>query len=182
MLSDLVALVISVSPVLDLLAWREHVDRQGRAAEADVRLACFRELPDPRVDRHGRVVADTDAEIARIERETTRKLAASAPVFDGVPVETVVRFGHPTREAPIEAEVYAPQIVVVFAAARGLVARLRHWVLRRRLAGGTTPACWWWPRAPAPPSPGRWAGQPSDRRHPSQHIASEIRVLGPAAA
>ena len=49
-------------------------------------------------------------------------------------METVVRFGHPAREAPLEAEVYAPQIVVVFAAARGLGARLRHWVLRRRLA------------------------------------------------
>jgi hypothetical protein len=33
----------------------------ARAAEADVRLACFRELPAPRVDRHGRVVADVDA-------------------------------------------------------------------------------------------------------------------------
>jgi len=31
-------------------------------------------------------------------------------------------------------DVYAPQIVVVFAAARGLLARLRSWTLRRRLA------------------------------------------------
>ena len=60
----------------------------ARAAEADVRLACFRELPAPRVDRHGRVVADVEAEMARIERETTPTLAASACVFEGVPVET----------------------------------------------------------------------------------------------
>lgn len=47
MLSDLVALVISVSPVLGLLAWREHVDRQGRTADlvrADVHAGATRAL------------------------------------------------------------------------------------------------------------------------------------------
>lgn len=47
MLSDLVALVISVSPVLGLLAWREHVDRQGRTADlvrADVHTGATRAL------------------------------------------------------------------------------------------------------------------------------------------
>jgi len=39
----------------------------ARAAEAEVRLAYFRDLPRPRVDRHDRVVADTAAEMARIE-------------------------------------------------------------------------------------------------------------------
>jgi hypothetical protein len=106
----------------------------ARASEAEVRLAYVRDLPPPRVDRHDRPVADTDAEMARIERGATQALDASARVFDDVKVETVVRFGRPAREAALEAEVYAPQIVVVFAAARGLVARLRSWALRRRLA------------------------------------------------
>jgi len=106
----------------------------ARAAEADVRLAYFPQLPHPRVDRHDRMVADTDAEMARIERTATEVFGSSARVFDGVKAETVVRFGNPTREAGIEAHVYAPQIVVVFAAARGLLARLRSWTLRRRLA------------------------------------------------
>jgi hypothetical protein len=106
----------------------------ARAAEAEVRLAYFRDLPRPRVDRHDRMVADTDTEMARIERTATRALASSARVFDDVAVETVVRFGKPGREVPLEAEVYAPQIVVVFAAARGLLARFRSWALRRRLA------------------------------------------------
>lgn len=47
MLSDLIALVISVSPVLGLLAWREHVDRQRRAAglvRADVHARATRAL------------------------------------------------------------------------------------------------------------------------------------------
>lgn len=106
----------------------------ARAAEAEVRLAYFRDLPRPRVDRHDRVVADTEAEMARIERTATEAFESSARVFDDVRAETVVRFGKPTREAGLEAEVYAPQIVVVFATARGLLARLRSWTLRRRLA------------------------------------------------
>lgn len=106
----------------------------ARAAEADVRLACFRHLPAPRLDRHDRLVADTDHEMARIERQATQSLASAAHVFDDVPMETVVRFGEPTREIPLEVEIYAPQIVVVFAAARGLVARLRRWAVWRRLA------------------------------------------------
>ena len=106
----------------------------ARAAEAEVRLAYFRDLPAPRVDRHGRVVADTDAEMARIASVATGALGAAARVFDDVKMETVVRFGKPRREVPLEAEVYAPQIVVLFAAAASLLSRLRGWALRRRLA------------------------------------------------
>ena len=105
----------------------------ARAAEAEVRLAYFRDLPAPRVDRHDRMVADTDAEMVRIASVATRALGSAARVFDDVKMETVVRFGKPRREVPIEAEVYAPQIVVLFAAAAGLLSRLRAWALRRRL-------------------------------------------------
>lgn len=155
----------------------------ARAAEADIRLACFRELPVPRVDRYGRVVADTDAGMARIERETRRKLVASARPFDGVSVKTVVRLRPPGAGG-------ADRGRGLRAADRGSV---RRGARPSRPAspldsaapawpGATTRTCWWCPSPLAPPSPGRWAGQPSDRRHPSQHIASEIRVLGPAAA
>lgn len=106
----------------------------ARAAEAEVRLAYFRDLPPPRVDRHDRMVADTDAEMTRIASVARRALGSAARVFDDVKMETVVRFGKPRREVPIEAEVYAPQIVVLFAAAAGLLSRLRGWALRRRLA------------------------------------------------
>jgi len=106
----------------------------ARAAEVEVRLAYFRDLPPPRVDRHDRMVADTDAEMTRIASMATRALGSAARVFDDVKMETVVRFGKPRREVPIEAEVYAPQILVLFAAAAGLLSRLRAWALRRRLA------------------------------------------------
>jgi hypothetical protein len=69
----------------------------ARAAQAEVCLAYFRDLPPPRVDRHERVVADTDAEMTRIAGVAAQALDAAARVFDDVAVETVVRFGKPAR-------------------------------------------------------------------------------------
>ncbi len=106
----------------------------ARAAQADVRLAYFRDLPPARVDRHDRLVADTDAEMARIASGATQALGSATRVFDDVAVETVVRFGRPRREVALEAEAYQPRIIVLFSATRGLLSRLRGWALRRRLA------------------------------------------------
>ena len=106
----------------------------ARAAEAEVRLAYFRELPSPRFDKYDHLVADTDAEMTRLASVATQALGSAARVYDDVKVETVVRFGPPRREVATEAEVYGPQIIVLFAAARGLLARLRSWMLRRHLA------------------------------------------------
>lgn len=105
----------------------------ARAAHADVRLAYFHELPEPRLDRHGRVVADTDAEMARIAGATTATLIAGARVYDDVAIDTVVRFGALRREVRYETEVYAPHIIVMFDAATHMLARLRGWVVRRAL-------------------------------------------------
>jgi hypothetical protein len=106
----------------------------ARAAGAEVRVAYVHDLPQPRVDRHDRIVADTDTEMARIEATATSTLGTAARVFDDVRVETVVRFGAPRREAALEAEAYAPQIVVIFSAMAGMLSRFRSWALRRRLA------------------------------------------------
>ncbi len=46
----------------------------ARAAQAEVRLAYFRDPPLARVDRHDRLVADTDAEMARIASAATQAL------------------------------------------------------------------------------------------------------------
>jgi hypothetical protein len=128
----------------------------ARAAGGDVRLAYLRELPPPRVDRHDRLVADTDREMARITVQATQSLDRAARVFDDVRMETVVRFGNPRQEAALEAETYRPAIIVHFSARRGWLARLRGW--------------------------GRRWSPSSHRRHPSQHVASEVGVLGKAAA
>ena len=106
----------------------------ARAAQADVRLAYFRELPPPRVDRHDHLVADRDAEMARIASTAAQALGGATRAFDDVAMETVVRFGRPRREVALEAEAYQPRIIVLFSAARDLLSRLRGWALRRRLA------------------------------------------------
>ena len=86
----------------------------ARGEEAALRLACLRPLPAPREDRHGRVVADVDAEMARLTRETEGAFAAAARVFGDVTIECVVRFGRPRREARLEREAWAPDVVASF--------------------------------------------------------------------
>jgi hypothetical protein len=102
-------------------------------------------------------VAGIDAEMARVERAVAEALGAAARAYAGVELEIIVRFGAPGGEALIEAQVWAPDVAVLFGARRGaLLTRLRLWALRRRLARGhalrvlvlETP---WRPRAIARP-------------------------------
>jgi hypothetical protein len=67
----------------------------ARAADADVRLAYLRDLPPPRVDMLDHVVADADAEMARITASVVQTFDAAARRHGDVKVETVVRFGSP---------------------------------------------------------------------------------------
>ena len=80
--------------------------RIARKSGGIVRLAYISPLPPPRVDRHDRVVADTDREMARITAGALGRLAALASEMEGVPVELVVRFGRLRAELAIEAEVF----------------------------------------------------------------------------
>ena len=86
----------------------------ARAAGAAIRLACLRPLPAPREDRHGRVVISVDREMARLTRELEATFAPATRVFDDVAIECVVRFGRPRREARIETEAWAPDVVASF--------------------------------------------------------------------
>ena len=106
----------------------------ARAREATVRVAYFRPIPDPRVDRYDRVVADSDREMTRIGRGFIDTLRWAAQRFDGVVMHAVVRFGAPRREVDTEVEVFRPSIIALFAPrAGGPLARLRAWVIRRRV-------------------------------------------------
>jgi hypothetical protein len=49
------------------------------------------------VDRHDRVVAGVDAEMARVERAVGETLGALARAYDDVTLEIIVRFGAPVR-------------------------------------------------------------------------------------
>lgn len=105
------------------------------APQAQIRVACFRPLPAARMDRHDRVVVDADGEMDRIRRDTVAMFEAAARGLDHAALETVVRFGPPAREVAIEADVFGPDLAVLFAPPdRAAVRRVRAWRLRRTLA------------------------------------------------
>ena len=97
----------------------------ARAERASIRIACLRPLPPPREDRHGWVVADTDREMARLTSATEATFAAAARVFEDVAIECVVRFGRPAREARLEVEALAPDVVASFEG-RGALGAIRY--------------------------------------------------------
>jgi hypothetical protein len=107
----------------------------ARSDRRSVRLACFRQLPAPRMDRHDRVVADCDQEMARITDATTTALTSAQRQLGLDPVDIIVRFGAPGREVLRETDVFRPDLVAFFAPpASALISRLRVWALRRRVA------------------------------------------------
>jgi nucleotide-binding universal stress UspA family protein len=106
--------------------------RMVRESGGTVRLMYSSPLPPPRVDRHDRVVADTDLEMARIAALASERLTALAAEMDGVPVERVVRFGRLGAELSIEAEVFGADLVALAAPIRlHLGDRFRAWYLER---------------------------------------------------
>ena len=76
----------------------------ARSSGATVRLVNVAPIPPERVTHDGRVVAYVSQEMERVERERRRALRSAEALLDGVPVETVVRFGDPAKEILIEAE------------------------------------------------------------------------------
>jgi hypothetical protein len=111
----------------------------ARAQGARLRLVGLRTLPAPRRDRHDRVVADTDQEMARIAREFALTFDAVSRREADVLLEPVVRFGAPARELRVEAELFAPDRVAFFdSPASPLATRLRSWLLRHRRPGWAT--------------------------------------------
>jgi hypothetical protein len=97
----------------------------ARAERACLRLACLRPLPPPRVDHWDRIVANVDREMDRITRATLERFDAAARVFDDVAIECVVRFGVPRREARLEVEAFAPDLVASFESRRRAALAIR---------------------------------------------------------
>ena len=125
-----------------LLEGQEAVAIQGitalvavaRAERAVVRLAYLHRMPSPRTDRHGRVVADSDREMARIAEAAVEALRLAARPYTDVEIEAVARFGAPGTELGFELDAFAPTLVTFLTArARGPLARLQLWALRRRI-------------------------------------------------
>ena len=108
----------------------------ARAERATVRLACIRPVPGPRLDACDRVAVSAERTLEHVAAAVTGAMETAArAAFSPEPVATVVRFGHPIREALLEADSFAPDLVALFAAGPpSLAQRWRLRALRRRLA------------------------------------------------
>ena len=101
----------------------------ARGAGATVRLLHVAPVPEAVVDVDGRILSYADQEAARLEAEALDYLHVIEIMLDGIPVESVVRFGDPAEEILAEAEVFGADLIAL-TAARGAS-------LRRFLRGGT---------------------------------------------
>ena len=96
----------------------------ARASGGTVRLLRVYPIPDHIVGSHGRTVAYVDQEMDRLSRHGVMELDAIADTtLTGVPVETVVRFGNPTAEILIEAEVFGADLIALTTTGRSRLRR-----------------------------------------------------------
>ena len=93
----------------------------ARGSGATVRLLHVAPVPRERVTDDGRVVAYANQEMERIESDRRKFLEAAEAELQGVPVETVVRFGNPADEILIEADAFGADLIAVTAHGRGWV-------------------------------------------------------------
>ena len=102
----------------------------ARDSGAAVRLLRVYSIPDYIVGAHGRTVAYVDQEMDSLSRQGVMELKTLADTtLDGVPVETVVRFGDPVAEILTEAEAFGADLIALTTTERSR--------LRRALIGGT---------------------------------------------
>jgi len=108
----------------------------ARDTGGQIRIVFVHPIPPPRMDRHDRLVADPDAEMARLTALAEARMAALDPEFGDVPVESRVRFGRLAAELHIEAENFGADLIGLVAPTRpGPRHQLRAWYL-----GATLPA------------------------------------------
>jgi nucleotide-binding universal stress UspA family protein len=76
----------------------------------------------------------------RLAAHAETRLRAMTAEMDGVPVETVIRFGRPRVELRREVEVFEPDLVALATPlASGAGSRLRAWLLRRAAIASEVP-------------------------------------------
>jgi nucleotide-binding universal stress UspA family protein len=97
----------------------------ARASGATVRLLHVAPVPRERVTDGGRVVAYASQEMERVELSRLDYLKEAEARLEGVPVESVVRFGDPVEEILREAEAFGADLIAVTAESRGWLDHLR---------------------------------------------------------
>ena len=91
----------------------------ARSSGASVRLLHVAPVPTERIGENGRVVAYASQEMERMEFNRRDDLKIAETELEGVPVESVVRFGDPALEILLEAEAFGADLIAVTAGHRG---------------------------------------------------------------
>ena len=95
----------------------------ARGGGATVRLLHVAPVTD-NVVSDGRVVAYADQEAARLEGEALDYLRAVEVRMNGLPVESVVRFGDPMAEILLEAAAFGADLIVMSTKAASGISRV----------------------------------------------------------
>jgi nucleotide-binding universal stress UspA family protein len=109
----------------------------ARSSGATVRLMSVARTPEQKFGDYGRVVAYESQEVERVTYSRLDYLRGAQAQLDGVPVETVVRFGDAAEEIAQEAEAFGADLVAVTEPRRGWFGRLfgsMATMLRRKTA------------------------------------------------
>ena len=85
----------------------------ARGAGATIRLLRVLPLPKMGIGAYGRVISYVDQEMESLRGRALDDLAAVEAQLDGVPFETVIRFGDPVEEILLEAEVFSADVIAV---------------------------------------------------------------------
>jgi universal stress protein A len=96
----------------------------ARGGGGTVRLLHVAPVPGPRVTTEGRVLAYADQEMERLEAEGLDYLHSVEVHLDGVPVESLVRFGDPVTEILREAEDFGADLIAVTTTGRSGLRRV----------------------------------------------------------
>ena len=96
----------------------------ARSSGATVRLLHVAPIPEGRVGDHGRVIAYESQEMERLESMGLEHLRAAEAQLEGVPVESVVRFGDPVEEIVCEAEAFGADLIALATSRRSWLRRV----------------------------------------------------------
>ncbi len=94
-------------PAVELL--RAVAREQG----STVRLLRVMPVPEHAVDAHGRTIAYVDQEMASLTARGLDEMRLTESQLEGVPVESVVRFGDPVEEILTEAEAFDADLIAL---------------------------------------------------------------------
>jgi nucleotide-binding universal stress UspA family protein len=111
----------------------------ARSSGAMVRLVHVAPVPSERVNDDGRVVAYASQEMERIEFARRDCLRTAEAELEGVPVESIVRFGDPVREILLEADAFGADLIAVGARRHGWLRRLVSGVVAKLLRRSEVP-------------------------------------------